>query len=158
MSWGIRPDTELEFASSPLLTRCIVLGKLESSPYPAPIHPFDPKTNPNPNYLPWHGHITALTIAPQARRQGLATLLTRTLEAQCEADDAWFVDLFVRTDNENAKQLYKKLGYSVYRVVREYYSDGCNAWDMRKPLKRDKDRDTIRANGEECFVDPSDVW
>jgi N-terminal acetyltransferase B complex catalytic subunit len=29
---------------------------------------------------------------------------------------------------------------------------------MRKPLMRDKQRKTIRPNGENIKVDPSDVW
>lgn len=137
----------------------VVLGKLESSPFAAPNPPYDPANNPNPNYLPWHGHITALTIAPSARRQGLASLLTRSLEAQCERENAWFVDLFVRVDNEQAKELYKKLGYSVYRVVKGYYSDGCDAWDMRKPLKRDGKKETvIKEGGKPFVVGPNDVW
>jgi len=137
----------------------VVLGKLESSPFPAPNAPYDPASNDNPNYLPWHGHITALTIAPSARRQGLASRLTRSLEAQCDRENAWFVDLFVRIDNEQAKELYKKLGYSVYRVVTGYYSDGCDAWDMRKPLKRDGKKETVIKEGKDPFVvGPNDVW
>jgi N-terminal acetyltransferase B complex catalytic subunit len=69
------------------------------------------------------------------------------------------VDLFVRVDNEQAKELYKKLGYSVYRVVKGYYSDGCNAWDMRKPLKRDGKKETVIKEGKDPFVvGPDDVW
>ncbi len=48
-----------------------------------------------------------------------------------------FVDLFVRASNEIAKELYRKMGYSVYRTVKEYYNDGEDALDMRKPLSRD---------------------
>ena len=87
-----------------------VLGKVEASPYPAPVHPYDPDTNPNPNYLPWHGHITALTVAPSARRLGHATRLTESLEQQADANNAWFVDLFVRAENKIAQELYKNMG------------------------------------------------
>lgn len=34
----------------------------------------------------------------------------------------YFVDLFVRVSNSTAIQMYKKLGYSVYRRVLDYYS------------------------------------
>jgi N-terminal acetyltransferase B complex catalytic subunit len=136
----------------------IVLGKTESSPYPAPVEPFHPRTNTNSNYLPWHGHVTALTISPSARRLGYATLLTAALEQQCDAHNAWFVDLFVRAENVVAQELYKKMGYSVYRRVVSYYADDADAFDMRKPLSRDKDRETVRENGEEERVDPSEVW
>jgi N-terminal acetyltransferase B complex catalytic subunit len=40
----------------------------------------------------------------------------------------------------------------------DYYADGADAFDMRKPLKRDKQRKTVRANGENIKVDPSEVW
>ena len=48
--------------------------------------------------------------------------------------------------------------YSVYRRITDYYNDGSDAYDMRKPLKRDQNRKTVRANGENIKVDPSEVW
>ena len=93
-------------------------------------------------------------------------------------ENAWFVDLFVRVENEAAIKLYKKMGcvcnpywvrrivhmltfcgrYSVYRRITDYYNDGSDAFDMRKPLKRDKARKTVRANGENVKVSPEEVW
>lgn len=35
---------------------------------------------------------------------------------------SYFVDLFVRVSNKVAVDMYKQLGYSVYRRVLEYYS------------------------------------
>lgn len=137
---------------------CPVLGKLESSPFPPEIHPYSPHTNTEPNYLPWHGHITALTVSPRARRLGHATALSDSLATACDAQDAWFVDLFVRESNDVAKELYRKMGYSVYRKVKDYYNDGEDALDMRMPLSRDKDRAHVRENGETFEVDPRDVW
>ena len=40
----------------------------------------------------------------------------------------------------------------------DYYHDGSDAYDMRKPLKRDKHRKTVRANGENIKVDHDAVW
>lgn len=55
--------------------------------------------------------------------------------------------------------------YSVFRKVLNYYSDdptgradGEHAFDMRKPLKRDKARKHVRERGEEHMVFPQDVW
>lgn len=48
--------------------------------------------------------------------------------------------------------------YSIYRRVIRYYNDNEDAFDMRKPLKRDKNRKTVRANGENVRVPPSQVW
>lgn len=50
------------------------------------------------------------------------------------------------------------MGYTVYRRVVDYYNDGEDAFDMRKPLSRDKDRGTVRENGEDVRVGPEDVW
>lgn len=36
--------------------------------------------------------------------------------------DAFFVDLFVRMSNNVAVDMYKQLGYVIYRRVLEYYS------------------------------------
>jgi N-terminal acetyltransferase B complex catalytic subunit len=149
----------LFFTSSSHLTFS-VLGKLESSPFSPPIDPYEPvaAARLQPNYLPWHGHITALTVAPSARRLGHATALSTALERSSDAAGGWFVDLFVRASNEIAKELYRKMGYSVYRRVVDYYNDGEDAFDMRKPLSRDKGRDTVREGGEEFRVSAEDVW
>lgn len=61
-------------------------------------------------------------------------------------------------ENEAAIQLYKKMGYSVWRRIVDYYSDGEDAFDMRKPLGRDRERKTVRAGGENIKVQPEDVW
>lgn len=52
----------------------------------------------------------------------------------------------------------KWVRYSVYRRIPDYYNDGSDAFDMRKPLKRDKQRKTVRPNGENVRVAPSEVW
>ena len=36
--------------------------------------------------------------------------------------EGFFVDLFVRVSNKVAVEMYKQLGYVVYRTVLEYYS------------------------------------
>jgi len=69
------------------------------------------------NYMPWHGHVTALTVAPQYRRLGLAQDLTRALERGCDEQDAWFVDLFVREGNATAVGLYRGMGCVTYTYL-----------------------------------------
>jgi N-terminal acetyltransferase B complex catalytic subunit len=85
-------------------------------------------------------------------------MLSRDLERVCDTRDAWFVDLFVREENVSAQVLYKGLGYSVYRRVVSYSNDDMDAFDMRKPLSRDKGRETVREGGEDIRVEPSEVW
>lgn len=69
----------------------------------------------------WHGHVTALTVSPDYRRLGLAALLMNFLEDVSEKKKAYFVDLFVRVSNKVAINMYKNLGYIVYRTILDYY-------------------------------------
>ena len=88
----------------------------------------------------WHGHVSAVTVAPAYRRLGLAKTLMDDLESKCiHVYNAYFVDLFVRASNELAIAMYQKLDYVTYRRVLDYYSgdDGEDALDMRKALPRD---------------------
>lgn len=70
----------------------------------------------------WHGHITALTVAPEYRRLSLARSMVNRLElVSDEHYKGFFVDLYVRCNNALAINMYEGFGYSVYRRVREYY-------------------------------------
>ena len=91
----------------------------------------------------WHGHVTAVTVAPESRRLGLATKLMAQLEAVTERHKGYFVDLFVRKSNNNALGMYHKLGYIEYRTVLEYYGDDEDAYDMRKSMSRDPDKKSM---------------
>eukprot|EP01027_Heterolobosea_sp_BB2_P011352 GEZU01016527.1.p1 GENE.GEZU01016527.1~~GEZU01016527.1.p1 ORF type:complete len:174 (-),score=31.06 GEZU01016527.1:233-754(-) len=92
----------------------------------------------------WHGHVTAVTVAPDYRRLHLAERLMFLLEEISEKiHDAYFVDLFVRVSNSVAIGMYKKFGYSVYRQVIGYYSGEEDAYDMRKALRRDVEKKSI---------------
>ncbi|KAF7979596.1 hypothetical protein HWV62_26388 [Athelia sp. TMB] len=115
----------------------------------------------------WHGHITALTVAPEYRRLYLARNMINILEMVSDAIyKGFFVDLYVRCANHVAIDMYEGLGYSVYRRVREYYGslglgkgsrDEEDAFDMRKPLSRDPGRRSVRANGRDIIVSRNDV-
>nr|CAG4641244.1 EOG090X0ENV [Eulimnadia texana] len=93
----------------------------------------------------WHGHVTALSVAPEYRRLGLAAKLMSGLEETSEKKRAYFVDLFVRVSNTVAINMYKALGYIVYRTVLEYYSGNPDedAYDMRKALSRDATKQSV---------------
>ena len=84
--------------------------------------------------------MTAVTVAPEARRLGLATELMGQLEHATEAHKGYFVDLFVRKSNKNALGMYNRLGYVTYRRVLQYYDNNEDALDMRKSMSRDKDK------------------
>ena len=90
----------------------------------------------------WHSHVSAVTVAPQYRRQGLAKALMQYMhEVSIKRHDAYFVDLFVRPSNSVAVGFYEKLGYKVFRTVTGYYSSNDSnsedAYDMRMSLPKD---------------------
>ncbi|KAH8826898.1 N-acetyltransferase [Flagelloscypha sp. PMI_526] len=115
----------------------------------------------------WHGHITAITVAPEYRRLGLARKMVELLEYISDnVYRGYFVDLYVRCTNQVAVDMYERMGYSVYRRVREYYGslgvgkggkDEEDAFDMRKPLTRDPGRRSVRANGRDMLVSAQEV-
>jgi len=114
-----------------------------------------------------HGHVTALTVAPEYRRLSLARKLIALLEHVSDAAyRGFFVDLYVRCNNAVAIGMYERMGYSVYRRVEEYYGslgqgkggrDEEDAFDMRKPLSRDPFRRSVRANGRDILVSAQSV-
>jgi N-terminal acetyltransferase B complex catalytic subunit len=97
----------------------------------------------------WHGHVTAVSVAPEYRRLGVARLLMDKLEqVSNHVYKAYFVDLFVRKGNRLAIHMYENLGYVVYRRVTEYYQKWSHgpeedAYDMRKSLSRDTDKQAM---------------
>lgn len=118
----------------------------------------------------WHTHITAVTVSRNYRRIHLASDLCTRLEniTAGPPHETLFVDLFVKVANATARQLYEKLGYSIYRRVVGYYgstyptdrnkiSDDEDAFDMRKSLPRDVNNETVRESGESFYVLPEEV-
>lgn len=121
--------------------------------------------------LSLHGHVTAVTVAPEYRRLGVAKMLMDIFEQVSEVVyQAYFIDLFVRPSNKTAITMYENFDYSVYRCVHRYYrgsgsdaaEDGYGAMrvagvltpDMRKALPRDTRRQTVRENGRKHVVQP----
>jgi len=133
------------------------MGKTEKSP---PL----PAASSGLEGLPWHGHISALTVAPSMRQMGIGAMLSERLEQECNDQKALFMDLFVRKSNHVAINMYRKMGYSTYRVVQDYYSgindnlESEHALDMRKPLSAGEDGTYTREDGEAYVVQPWDLW
>ncbi|PWW68598.1 hypothetical protein C7212DRAFT_303468, partial [Tuber magnatum] len=115
----------------------------------------------------WHGHVTAVTAAPEYRRLGLAKTMMHELErVTTSMYHSNFVDLSVRVLNEITIGMYEGMGDLACPTVVEYYSassgsgDGAggeDAHDMRKPMRRDKHQKSVRENGREVRVLPQEV-
>jgi len=105
----------------------------------------------------WHGHVTAVTVAPEFRRLGLAGKLMDTLERVSDVDyRGYFVDLFVRSSNALAIGMYERMGYVTYRRVLDYYAGEEDALDMRKALSRDPTRSSMVPRGRD--ITPSELY
>ena len=112
--------------SSPTLLSGYNMGKVEGPP------------------STYHGHVSALSISPSYRRLSLAQSLMTSLESVSDRlYRALFVDLYVRQSNALAILMYRRLGYAVYRQVIGYYMGQEDAYDMRKALSGDPDKESM---------------
>jgi ribosomal-protein-alanine N-acetyltransferase len=68
-------------------------------------------------------HVMNLVVAPEHRRQGIATRLLATLFELAGEDDRRGFTLEVRVSNGAAIELYENLGFRGQGVRRGYYTD-----------------------------------
>ncbi len=80
------------------------------------------------------GHIVSIAVLPQSRRKGIARALINTAMEGMRVYNAKQCYLEVRTTNDAAVALYKKLEFEISRTIRGYYSDGEDAYMMSKKL------------------------
>lgn len=69
------------------------------------------------------GHITNLATHPQYRRQGVARKLMNELIVASKERGVRYLTLEVRRTNNEAQELYQKLGFVHMGVRRKYYLD-----------------------------------
>ncbi|KAH8413547.1 hypothetical protein KR009_012268, partial [Drosophila setifemur] len=82
-----------------------------------------------------YGHVAALTVSSEYRRLGMATTLMQFFFRMMELKGASYVNLFMRSSNEAAFDLYRSLGYAHRLTLKDYYPDVPNpedAYEMRK--------------------------
>ncbi len=104
----------------------------------------------------WHSHISAISVSPEFRKLGIAKLLLDHFEeVSQDVHFCFFADLYVRVSNDIAIEMYKRRGYHVFRTVKGYYSGVEDAYDMRKPLRRDFDGSSLIGSGQ--IVTPRDL-
>jgi ribosomal-protein-alanine acetyltransferase len=77
------------------------------------------------------GDIQTVTVAPEARRQGLARTLLLQLLNEARRRGAQELFLEVRIDNEPAQALYRELGFEVLSLRKGYYKGGVDALTMK---------------------------
>ncbi|NDD66025.1 MAG: ribosomal-protein-alanine N-acetyltransferase [Acidobacteria bacterium] len=80
------------------------------------------------------GHITAIGVAPEYRRQGLARILLKHIEQIFRERQINTIRLEVRVENIPAISLYEELGYTVVQRLPRYYSNGNDGYMMVKSI------------------------
>ena len=78
--------------------------------------------------------VLTLAVAPEARRQGIATLLLRAAKAHVGARGGTAVFLEVATGNAAALALYAREGFVEVGHRRRYYADSADALVLRAEL------------------------
>ena len=118
---------------SPLTSLDVVIGKAEGS------------------HTDWHGHVSAISVAPEFRRLSLARKMMDVLEDISDrVYGGFFVDLFVRMSNKVAVEMYEGMGYSVYRRIEKHYGGSFNGTDDEDAygeLCQEKGCEDVELNG-----------
>ncbi len=78
--------------------------------------------------------VLTLAVAPEVRRQGVATALLRAAKAHAAAHGAKSVFLEVATGNAGALALYRRAGFVEVGRRRRYYADSSDALVLRTDL------------------------
>ena len=78
--------------------------------------------------------LVSIAVAPAFRRRCIGKLLLTHTRARLQRRDigAWW--LMVRTTNEPAIRFYRRFGFVLARLVKNYYEDGASAWCMWFPF------------------------
>jgi len=76
-------------------------------------------------------HVTNIATIPPYQKQGIGTFLFELVADLAKQLERGNITLEVRMSNENAKRLYRNLGFHDVSIKRNYYrSDGEDALDM----------------------------
>lgn len=81
------------------------------------------------------GHIITIDVLPHARRFGVGSMLLIAAEDRLRAMSCASVLLEAAVDNAAALAFYKKKGYFVVKIEPRYYSNGVDAFVLRKDLQ-----------------------
>ena len=80
------------------------------------------------------GHIITIDVTAAARRSGVGSHLLEEAEVRLRAAGSRSVMLETAVDNHSALTFYKRHEYSVVKTVPRYYSNGLDAFVLKKEL------------------------
>ncbi|HDJ26692.1 MAG: ribosomal-protein-alanine N-acetyltransferase [Thermoplasmata archaeon] len=79
--------------------------------------------------------VLMVAVVEEFRRRGIGTALMEEFERRAKESGAQRITLEVRTSNDGAIRLYRRLGYRVVGTLISYYADGSDAFLMEKVLE-----------------------
>ena len=86
------------------------------------------------NQIEGEARILMFAVDREHRQQGIGSLVMERFFARCRARGLRRVTLEVRVSNATAIRFYSRYGYSVTDLLRGYYSDGENGYQMARSL------------------------
>ncbi|MEM3713168.1 MAG: ribosomal protein S18-alanine N-acetyltransferase [Thermoproteota archaeon] len=81
------------------------------------------------------GEIVSIAVAPDFRCRGIGRRLMLELESRFKNDGIKFTRLEVSVKNDVAIKFYESLGYEIFKLTKNYYPDGSDAFTMIKFLE-----------------------
>ncbi len=70
-----------------------------------------------------YSHITNIAVAPIFRQKGNGTIILKALLEKARVKGVKRITLEVRTTNQAALQMYKKMGFNPVGIKKNYYED-----------------------------------
>jgi GNAT superfamily N-acetyltransferase len=141
--WSISLDLGIRLTDSGRHYACLVATALLDFEAIATLE-VSLKPIPNPSSIPWlnwqtsdRPYISNLAVHPQWRRRGIALKLLKAVEQKVRSWGFKTIYLHVVDSNREALNLYKFLGYEIYKVD----SDGFNPFSTSKKLLLQKSLD-----------------
>jgi ribosomal-protein-alanine N-acetyltransferase len=80
------------------------------------------------------GHIISVAVMPEVRRIGVGRALVERVLSTLSSLNVDECYLEVRTSNDPAIELYRKIGFEIARTISKYYYDGSDAYVMARPI------------------------
>jgi [ribosomal protein S18]-alanine N-acetyltransferase len=80
------------------------------------------------------GHVITIDVLPQARKSGIGSQLLRAAEGRLRDTRCQSVILETAVDNKAALSFYKRHHYVVIKTLPRYYSNGVDAFVLKKDL------------------------
>ncbi|MEM2178692.1 MAG: ribosomal protein S18-alanine N-acetyltransferase [Candidatus Methanomethylicaceae archaeon] len=80
------------------------------------------------------GTIVSIAVKKDYRKKGIGKKLLDSIIEYFKSRNVSLVNLQVRIDNYEAISFYEKNGFKKIKVLKNYYSDGCDAFLMEKKV------------------------